>query len=57
MSFIWWQYSPTERPPLRELVKLDVEVERPSLPVFEVLSLESEPRLASSVRLVADDVL
>jgi hypothetical protein len=38
-------------------VKLDVEVERPSLPVPEELPLKSEPRLASSVRLVADDVL
>jgi hypothetical protein len=43
--------------PLREPVKLGIEVERLSLPVPEELSLESEPHLASSVCLVADDVL
>jgi hypothetical protein len=32
-------------------------VERLSLPVPEELSLKSEPHLASSIRLVADDVL
>jgi hypothetical protein len=43
--------------PLREQVKLGVEVERPRVPVPEELVLESEPRLTSRVRLVADDVL
>jgi hypothetical protein len=38
-------------------VELGVEVERPSIPIPEELVLESEPRLARSVRLVADDVL
>jgi hypothetical protein len=37
-------------------VKLDVEVECPSLPVPEELFLESEPRLSNSVRLVNDVV-
>jgi hypothetical protein len=41
----------------RELVELGVEVEHPNLLVPEELPLESEPRLASIVRLVADDVL
>jgi hypothetical protein len=43
--------------PLREQVELGVEVECPSIPIPEELVLESEPRLARSVRLVADDVL
>jgi hypothetical protein len=43
--------------PLREQVELGVEVERPRIPIPEELVLESEPRLASSVRLIADDVL
>jgi hypothetical protein len=43
--------------PLREQVELGVEVERPRVPVLEELVLESEPRLTSRVRLVADDVL
>jgi hypothetical protein len=43
--------------PLREQVKLGVEVECPRVPVPEELVLESEPRLTSRVRLVADDVL
>jgi hypothetical protein len=55
--FIWRQYSPTERSPLREQVELGVEVECPSIPIPEELVLESEPRLARGVRLVADDVL
>jgi hypothetical protein len=38
-------------------VELGVEVERPSIPIPEELVLESEPRLARGVRLVADDVL
>jgi hypothetical protein len=38
-------------------VELGVEVEHPNLLVPEELPLESEPRLASIVRLVADDVL
>jgi hypothetical protein len=42
---------------LREQVELGVEVERPRIPIPEELVLESEPRLASSVRLIADDVL
>jgi hypothetical protein len=57
MPFIWWQYSPIKRSPLRELVKLGVEIESPSLPFPEELSLESEPHPSSSVRLVADDVM
>ena len=43
--------------PLREQVELGVEVERPRIPIPEELVLESEPRLACSVRLIADDVL
>jgi hypothetical protein len=43
--------------PLREQVELGVEVERPRTPIPEELVLESEPRLARSVRLIADDVL
>jgi hypothetical protein len=43
--------------PLREQVELGVEVERPRIPIPEELVLESEPRLARSVCLVADDVL
>jgi hypothetical protein len=43
--------------PLREQVELGVEVERPRIPIPEELVLESEPRLARSVRLVADGVL
>jgi hypothetical protein len=43
--------------PLREQVELDVEMERPSLPIPEELALESEPRLVRLVRLVTDDVL
>jgi hypothetical protein len=43
--------------PLGEQVELGVEVERPSLPVPEELVLESEPCLASGVRLVTNDVL
>jgi hypothetical protein len=43
--------------PLREQVELGVEVECPRIPIPEELVLESEPRLARSVRLVADDVL
>jgi hypothetical protein len=42
---------------LREQVELGVEVERPRIPIPEELVLESEPRLARSVRLIADDVL
>jgi hypothetical protein len=38
-------------------VELGVEVECPRIPVPEELVLESEPRLTSSVRLVANDVL
>jgi hypothetical protein len=38
-------------------VELSVEVKGPSIPVPEKLFLESEPRLAARVRLVADDVL
>jgi hypothetical protein len=43
--------------PLREQVEPGVEVERPRIPIPEELILESEPRLARSVRLIADDVL
>jgi hypothetical protein len=43
--------------PLREQVELGVEVESPRIPIPEELVLESEPRLARSVHLVADDVL
>jgi hypothetical protein len=43
--------------PLREQVELGIEVERPRIPIPEELVLESEPRLACSVRLIADDVL
>jgi hypothetical protein len=43
--------------PLSEQVELGVEVECPCLPIPEELVLESEPRLACSVRLIADDVL
>jgi hypothetical protein len=43
--------------PLREQVELGVEVEHPRIPIPEELVLKSEPRLARSVRLVADDVL
>jgi hypothetical protein len=43
--------------PLREQVELVIEVECPSIPIPEELVLESEPRLARSVRLVVDDVL
>jgi hypothetical protein len=43
--------------PLREQVELGVEVERPRITIPEELILESEPHLARSVRLVADDVL
>jgi hypothetical protein len=43
--------------PQREQVELGVEVECPSIPIPEELVLESEPRLARSVRLVADDVM
>jgi hypothetical protein len=46
-----------EEVPLREQVELGVEVERPRISIPEELVLESEPRLARSVRLVADDVL
>jgi hypothetical protein len=56
-ALIWRQYSPMERAPLRELVKLGVEMECLSLSVLEELSLDSKPRLSSSVLLVADDVL
>jgi hypothetical protein len=38
-------------------VELGIEVERSRIPIPEELVLESEPRLACSVRLVADDVL
>jgi hypothetical protein len=40
----WWNWA-------------SVEVKGPSIPVPEKLFLESEPRLAALVRLVADDVL
>jgi hypothetical protein len=43
--------------PLREQVEMGVEVERPRIPIPEELVLESEPRLARSVRLIVDDVL
>jgi hypothetical protein len=43
--------------PLREQVELGIEVERPCIPIPEELVLESKPRLARSVRLIADDVL
>jgi hypothetical protein len=43
--------------PLREQVELGVEVECPSISIPKELVLESEPGLARSVRLVADDVL
>jgi hypothetical protein len=46
-----------EEVPLREQVELGVEVERSCIPIPEELVLESEPRLARSIRLVADDVL
>jgi hypothetical protein len=42
---------------LGELVELGVEVKSPSVSVPEKLFLESEPRMASRVRLVADYVL
>jgi hypothetical protein len=40
-----------------ELVELGIEVKGPSVPVPEELFLESKPRLAACVCLVADDVL
>jgi hypothetical protein len=43
--------------PLGEQVELGVEMERSSLPDPEELVLEKEPRLASGVCLVTDDVL
>jgi hypothetical protein len=43
--------------PLREQVELGVEVQSTSVPVPEELFFEGEPRLATCVRLVADDVL
>jgi hypothetical protein len=57
MPFIWRQYSPTERSPLREQVELGIKVDGSSVPVPEELFLEGEPRLAARVRLVTDDVL
>jgi hypothetical protein len=57
MPFIWQQYSPTKKIPLRELVELGVEVESPSVPVPEELFLEGEPHLSTRARLVADNVL